>query len=235
MNDRRRSQAGYVSASGRTLERGTAASFPQDEVGAPRGNRSATRRREERTRLILEVALQVLAEHGHGELTLREVARGAGMRLSNLQYYYPSRDHLLNDLLRFIFENYTRKLEEIASDASLSPRQRLSATVDYLVEDNKTSRTNLIFFEIWSLAQRNPYAAELLDRRYTEYCRHLEGMIAAISPDMPAEKRVQRAALIAFQIEGLMVLLGAAMPRHAALVGIEEECAAQAQRLASWP
>lgn len=185
--------------------------------------------------MILEVAQQTLAERGHGALTLREVARGAGMRLGNLQYYYPTREHLLKDLLRSIFVSYTRRLAGIATDASLSPRERLSATIGFLLEDIKDPRTNLVFFELWSLAQRNAYAAELLDQRYREYCGHLEDMIASISPDMPAEKRARRAALIAFQIEGLMIPLGAAMPRHMELTGIEDECVAQAQTLASWP
>jgi AcrR family transcriptional regulator len=205
-----------------------------DAGARPRG-RNAAQRREERTRAILDVARQVLAEHGHGALTLREVARGAGMRLGNLQYYYPTREHLLNDLLRSIFASYATKLAGIATNASLSPRERLSATVSFLLDDIKDPHTNLVFFEIWSLAQRNAYAAKLLGQRYREYRCHLEDMIAAISPDMPIEKRAQRAALIAFQIEGLMVLLGAAMPRHVELAGVEEECAEQAQRLASWP
>lgn len=192
-------------------------------------------RRERRIRAILETAKHVLATRGHGELTLREVARRAGMSLGNLHYYYPTRDLLLRDLLRFIFEHYNAWLGQISADKSRLPRQRLTATVGYLIEDIKSPLTNFIFFEIWSPAQRDTCAAQLLDRMYAGYCRNFEELIAAISPKMPANKRAQRAALIAFQIEGLMVLLSSAMPRHDYLNDLEEECAQQAQRLASWP
>jgi hypothetical protein len=48
-------------------------------------------------------------------------------------------------------------------------------------------------------------------------------------------RRTTRAALMATQIEGLMILLAKGRPRHRYLVGIENECVAQLLRLAKQP
>lgn len=70
---------------------------------------------------------------------------------------------------------------------------------------------------------------------YVHHVRNVEGMIAAIGPEMPPEPRAQRAALIATRIEGPMVLLAAAMPRHPCLAGLGDVRVERILRLATWP
>lgn len=67
---------------------------------------------------------------------------------------------------------------------------------------------------------------------YSHHRANLARLIAAANPEL-AEREVQlRAALIAMQIEGLMLLISENKPRHAELEGIEEACVAATMGIA---
>jgi AcrR family transcriptional regulator len=199
------------------------------------GTTASTKRGRESVLKILVAAKAIFAAGGYAELTLREVARASGMYLANVQHYYPAREDLLVGLVRFIVDEYDRRYAEFIAQGEFSPRDFFIRVLRYLLDDIKEPSTSRIFFELWSLAQRHPQVTALVDWMYVHHCRNIEGMIAALSPGMPPDLRSQRAALVATQIEGLMVLLAAEMPRHPHLAGIEEACIEQALRLAAWP
>ena len=55
-------------------------------------------RAEQRRAQLLDAAVEVLVREGLDELTLRDVAAEAGVRLSTLQYIFPSRSELVRAL-----------------------------------------------------------------------------------------------------------------------------------------
>jgi AcrR family transcriptional regulator len=57
-------------------------------------------RAAERREQLLDAAVQVLVSHGLADLTLRAVAAQAGVRLSTLQYIFPSRSELVAALVQ---------------------------------------------------------------------------------------------------------------------------------------
>jgi AcrR family transcriptional regulator len=199
------------------------------------GTTASTRRGKDSVLRILRAARSIFAEGGYGGLSLREVARASGMYLANVQHYFATREDLLISLLRFIVAEYDVRYREFAGKGNASPREFFIDVLRYLLDDIKNPDTSKIFFELWSLAQRHPHVTALVDWMYVHHRRNIEGMIAAISPAMPEAQRRLRAALIATQIEGLMVLLATQMPRHEQLAGIEDACIEQALRLAAWP
>jgi AcrR family transcriptional regulator len=199
------------------------------------GTTASTRRGKDSVLKILCAARSVFAAGGYGELTLREVARASGMYLANVQHYYGTREDLLVGLVRFIVDEYETRYRSFVAQGDFSPRDFFIRILRYLLDDIKDPTTSRIFFELWSLSQRQPQVTALVDWMYVQHCRNIDGMIAAISPAMPPAERGRRAALIATQIEGLMVLLAARMPRHEHLAGIEDACVEQALRLATWP
>lgn len=68
-----------------------------NELAMKRGEASRTR--------ILEVASEILATEGLERFILREIAKRADMQLGNLQYYFPTRDALLEAVIRVEFEH----------------------------------------------------------------------------------------------------------------------------------
>jgi AcrR family transcriptional regulator len=80
-----------------------------------RGPDLRRRRREETAGALREVAAAHLAEHGSAALSLRAVARDAGMAVSNVYRYFPSRDDLLTDLLVRAFDDHAAAVEAAAA------------------------------------------------------------------------------------------------------------------------
>ncbi|NIH85940.1 TetR/AcrR family transcriptional regulator [Amycolatopsis granulosa] len=81
------------------------------------------RARAELTREIKDEARRQLGEVGPHGLSLRAVARELGMVSSALYRYFPSRDHLLTDLIIDAY-NEIGEAAERADDPSAKPRER---------------------------------------------------------------------------------------------------------------
>ena len=126
--------------------------------------------------------------------------------------------------------SYDPAYSEISSRFE-SPRDHLAAAIRTLLADAKKAETEKLFVEIWSLATRDPMLCEIFDRMYTHHRENLGLLIAAANPALSFRQVKLRAALVAMQIEGLMLLISEAKPRHVELEGIEEECVAAVLRI----
>ena len=76
---------------------------------AARARRQATSQRGQARRdQILEAATGLLLEQGHAGFSARGVADRAGLRLSHVQYYYPTPADIIGALLDLFIERYAR-------------------------------------------------------------------------------------------------------------------------------
>jgi AcrR family transcriptional regulator len=73
----------------------------------------------------VRAAHEVIAEHGIERLSLRDVARRLGVSHQAPYKHYPSRDHLLAEVMRRCFQNFARYLDERAPQKD--PRADLAA------------------------------------------------------------------------------------------------------------
>lgn len=191
-----------------------------------------TSKGRQRVLMILESALEVIEAEGFEGMSLRSVARKAGVTIGNLQHYYPSHEALLQAATRYILYHYFEEYDRLAELHAGNVERQFEETVRFLIEDCKSRRTNAVFFSLWALSQRNEFVSQLMDLMYTDHRRSLERQLAIINPGIAAERLPKIAALIAVQIEGLMLLISAGRPKHEELEGIEEECMRQIMRLA---
>ncbi|MFJ2094461.1 TetR/AcrR family transcriptional regulator [Streptomyces sp. NPDC087901] len=91
------------------------------DEATPQGQRADARRNRER---ILEVADDVIREQGT-QASLRDVARQAGVGLGTLYRHFPTRDALLETLLRQGFDRLAGQADELL-DAGLPPERALA-------------------------------------------------------------------------------------------------------------
>jgi len=197
---------------------------------APAPEQPKTARGRTRAGQILEVARRLFTEGGYGEMTMRRIAEQMGISLSNVQHYFPSREKLLRALLESVMNSYDPAYEEIRNRPG-PPQEKLVAVVRYLLADSSKGETERLFVEIWSLATRDPIAREIFDNMYAHHRRNLAGIVAEVNPALPENQVQMRAALVAMQIEGLMLLISDSKPQHAELAGIEDECVAAILRI----
>ena len=155
---------------------------------------------------ILHAARSLLAADGYAGLSMRRVATEVGMSLSNVQHYYQSKDALLEALLLYTMDLFQSKMDGIsAAMTSASRLERFLSTCDMFLDEITDPVTHAIFFEIWALASRNPFASRLMDTMMARERKAIFNLIRGLNPDVGDEQYKQRAILMVAQIEGLML------------------------------
>lgn len=155
---------------------------------------------------ILDAARGLLAAEGYAGLSMRRVAQAAGMSLSNVQHYYASRDLLLEALLLTTMDAFQARMDDIAAAMSgRSQLERFLSTVDMFLDELTDPVTHALFFELWALASRNPFASSLMDRMLGRERKTVYKLIRGLNPDLSDEETMQRAILVVAQVEGLML------------------------------
>ena len=129
----------------------------------------------EKIRHILNCALTLLRDKGDHGLTMRQVAQTAGMSLSNLQYYFKTK----NDLLKGMVDYYFQKCEQQFSSAmAVTKKDDLRQWIHKLitislVHEDSLSEICRIFREFWAIATRNDAINKHLDAYYHRYAEGL--------------------------------------------------------------
>ena len=127
----------------------------------PRHNRRMERPREQ----VLTAALEMVAEHGLGKLTMASLAARLGTSGGHLLYYFKTRDGLLLETLRWSEAAYAEQRAPVLASATTGGRARpdVDVVVDfadvYLAIDEKDPRWQL-WLELWARAPYHPELAE---------------------------------------------------------------------------
>jgi AcrR family transcriptional regulator len=159
-----------------------------------------------RAQEILQAARALLAAEGYAGLSMRRVAQASGMSLSNVQHYYGSKDQLLEALLLTTMDAFQARMDGIATAMSeRSQLERFLSTVDMFLEEITEPVIHALFFEIWALASRHPFASKLMDTMLGRERKTVYRLIHGLNPAISDDETMQRAILMVAQIEGLML------------------------------
>lgn len=168
---------------------------------------TATNRSEKETQ-ILECALKLLIETGHSGLTMRGIADCAGMRLSNVQYYFKSRDDILIAMVAQYFDACAEDLRRMTEDSKAeTQRDRIRFLVQAgLSHGHQISDMCRAFREIWAISSRNESVAQSL----MHYYGRLADVIAeyVFQDDPGGDARETLKALLIPYFEGYSVTAG---------------------------
>jgi AcrR family transcriptional regulator len=89
---------------------------------------------------ITRAARETFAERGYHGTSVRDIARGAGLSLSALYYWHPSKQHLLAALVEEFSQDYFQRCNAALRGAGDDPAERLGALVRTTVEYRVTRR-----------------------------------------------------------------------------------------------
>ncbi|MCP3717364.1 TetR/AcrR family transcriptional regulator [Paraburkholderia sp. CNPSo 3281] len=198
--------------------------------------RTLTSRGRNTVARILASAIEIFAAEGYGGLSMRKVAASAGLALSNLQHYFPTREDLFAAIITETTAEYSRNYDNILrTDASLTPAQRLEKLVRLLIEDGKQPRTQSLFVNFWALAQMQEFARKIMEDAYLFQRGMIGEFVAAVNPQLSPSVLAHRAALITGQIEGLLVLIPQRNRFPSDIKGIEDEAVRVILTVAAMP
>jgi AcrR family transcriptional regulator len=92
-------------------------------------------RGEQTRRLIVDTAVRLFREQGYDKTTMRAIAQAAGLSVGNAYYYYPSKDHLVQEFYARIQDDHrTACAPALASTTDFAGRLHavLSAGVEVM-------------------------------------------------------------------------------------------------------
>ena len=130
---------------------------------------------EVRRRLILEAAVPLVAEHGAGGVSLRDIARAAGVSVGTVTYHFAGVKEIISEAVSIEIDGYYRPLgERMLSLPTAS--EGLEALVEG-VFTGETDRHWLLWFDSWaSSASLAPDSRQ--HRRYEDWSDSVARLIS---------------------------------------------------------
>lgn len=138
---------------------------------------------------ILDVALELLKTEGDHGVTMRKIAASANMSLSNVQYYFKTKDILLKSLADRYFQAC---LEDIRAMPAL---ESVEADLENLLSDFLCHGLELtemcrIFREYWAISTRNESIDEYVQQYYKD---QVDILATKLRPVAASEKGLSEA------------------------------------------
>ena len=150
---------------------------------------------------ILDHAARILIERGHADLSVRSVATAAGISLSNLQYYFPTRADLVTALLD---RHLTDALDRVHTP--LTGPIDLKAALDLLLAEQSDRDIAVVFMELWAMAAHDPKVAGAVRTFYDHYVDTVAGVLHSLAPALPATAVSARARVFVGLLEGMSLM-----------------------------
>lgn len=128
---------------------------------------------------ILDMALELLKTEGDFGVTMRKVATLCDMSLSNLQYYFKTKDELLKAMADRYFQRCLIEMKEMPAVTCESEVETLVR--GFLAHGHEMSEMCRIFREYWAVSTRNLVIQDYLQEYYTSYCSVVSDKLQPIS------------------------------------------------------
>ena len=135
-----------------------AASRPAPEPQA-RGRRATRASGDDRERAILETAERLLEERPLSEISVDDLARGAGISRPTFYFYFPSKDAVVLTIVDRLVAEATGSREHAIETISAEPRAGLRQGLEQLYEAFRSRRA--VALAAAELGATNPEAREL--------------------------------------------------------------------------
>ena len=149
---------------------------------------------------IIEIARTVMTTEGYSAFALRDIANRADMKLGNLQYYFPSKESLLEAVIR----------AEAANDLSLlvselhevgEPNAQIACFCETIITRWR-GESGRIFTLMSFLANENELFAKIYHEVYRNFYAALIPILKSLDPDSTTATCNRRAMLITALIDG---------------------------------
>ena len=179
---------------------------------------------------ILASARALLLSDGYKNFVFRSVARAAGVKPGNVQYYYPHKKHLLWAVLEPELQNYLDRLGAELLKGKTS-EEKIYRMVHYLIGDVATDQTLRLWLSIWDMAVHDPEVSRTVGRFYRTYVDALANLLRQVYPSLDADRAGEVAVSMTAYFDGLMVVMQVGRPRRRSLASVKRHVHATVTRI----
>ncbi len=163
---------------------------------------------------VMANALELLTDVGYQGVTMRGLAERCGMSLSNVQYYFRSKDDLIAEIADRYFGDCNSILlahfEEFGPMEDRAAVERLARVV--LEHGREMTDMCRVFRELWAIASRHDALANLLGHHYRRLGTTLEQHLNLSSTTQ--ESRRKAVTLFLTMSEGYSIIGSANLIDH---------------------
>ena len=159
----------------------------------------------QRRRQIVEALFKCLAEKGHQNITVKDIAKRAGLHYGVIHYYFKSKDEIVSALADSLVSKYEGlMLERVQAIDSASGK--LQAALDFLVDEfifNK--RLNRVFYNLVQMAFEQKTVRKALRKQLRIYRSRIAEVVAKgiETGEFVSHDPVESATLMVAVIEGM--------------------------------
>lgn len=140
----------------------------------------------ERKQEILQTAIQIIADEGYANLSMRALSRASGMKLGALQYHFRTWEDLLRALVNYIEEEI---LEEFKARKLHDGSATVGEIAVFMLEDSAGTADTLLgdrlWPQLWAMEQVEPLVSDLLEEVYANYVEILQVAMEAAGVESP--------------------------------------------------
>jgi AcrR family transcriptional regulator len=158
----------------------------------------------QRREQILSVARKLLVEEGYSGFVLREIAARCGITIGNLQYYFRTRDLLLEAVTRTALFDDLEEIDAIAENGGEGEAQlrELASVVlrQWLGDSGK------IYAAAAFLSRNQPELRSMVAELYSQFYEHLIVVLRQLQPRAHRQTLLTKARLITALLDGVVVL-----------------------------
>ena len=160
---------------------------------------------------VMAHALELLIEVGYQGLTMRGIAERCGMSLSNVQYYFRTKEQLIAEIAdRYFAECDAILWNYFDEHGPVETRESLRDLVGlFLAHGRELTDMCRVFRELWAIGSRNETVRELVDGHYGRLAETLSRNIEYPSASPKAVERVVATLLV---ISECFSIVGHAQP-----------------------
>ncbi|WP_322072955.1 TetR/AcrR family transcriptional regulator [Burkholderia cepacia] len=158
---------------------------------------------------IVRVARELLLEGGPLTFSQRAVAAGAGISVSNLQYYFPTRLAVLRAVIEPAIDAYLGELTRVL-DSDASPDDVLERVLARSLSDAKDAQYGALFRHFLSFAAIDPECLKLFDGWYDTLTREIAKLLRTVNPAFDTADSLHVATLLIATADGLTLQSGSA-------------------------
>lgn len=152
--------------------------------------------------------MDLLSRHGISGVSMRAVAREAGVALGLVNYYYDDKTTLIRAALRRVDEH---DLLLVAPDPTVAPDEQLRKALRRVAgADLLTTRYLSLRLHLWALAQADEDYAQINAAAFDRYIDGLAALVSAAKPELSWDGCRERASDIVVIQNGMWLtsLLG---------------------------
>lgn len=137
---------------------------------------NAPQRKEE----IIWALYECLAKSGHEKVTVKDIAKQAGLTPGVIHYYFTSKDEIASALAEAVFEKYSSLIAASIAEAN-SPEQKIANSIDFIVDNMIFSKPiNRVFYNMLQMGYEREELGLVFKKMFARYRSFLKRVLREV-------------------------------------------------------